>query len=163
MPPMFSPSPVSCGEHTFRVSDQGTGSLYGKDEATIAETANRLVLVSGGGAVTLQAAGGSYAFRFECSTNRLSVFAAQEIPEPTAPPDPSDEEPASGPTGDVNGDGTVDIMDVIALNKYLLGSAHLADDAKQRADADANTVLDSTDSLLILKYVVSLLKELPVT
>ena len=53
-------------------------------------------------------------------------------------------------------------MDVIALNKYLLGSATLEDDSKARADVDGNATLDSTDSLTILKYVVQLIVALPV-
>ena len=64
--------------------------------------------------------------------------------------------------GDVNGDGAVDIMDVIALNKFLLGSASLEEDAKARADVDCNTEIDSTDSLNILKYIVELIEALPV-
>ena len=64
--------------------------------------------------------------------------------------------------GDVNDDGEVDIMDVIALNKFLLGSTTLEADAKKRADVDLNETLDSTDSLNILKYVVNLVTKLPV-
>ena len=63
--------------------------------------------------------------------------------------------------GDTNSDNTVDIMDVIALNKYLLGSASLSEAAKVNADVDCNTILDSTDSLNILKYVVDLIHSLP--
>ncbi len=85
--------------------------------------------------------------------------------EPTATPtetptqEPSSEEYACG---DVNLDGGIDIMDVIALNKFLLGTEKLSDAAKAAADADGNKALDSTDSLNILKYVVELIDSLPV-
>lgn len=63
--------------------------------------------------------------------------------------------------GDVNGDGEVDILDVIMLNKFLLGSTTLDAQSKGNADVDNNNVIDSTDSLNILKKVVKL-RELPV-
>ncbi len=83
------------------------------------------------------------------------------------PTDKPSEQPSETPVamtkcGDVNGDDAIDIMDVIALNKYILGSMKLDDQAKANADADGNGTLDSTDSLNILKYVVELITELPV-
>ena len=83
----------------------------------------------------------------------------------TSTPDTPDEPdtPADATLyGDVNGDEEIDIMDVIALNKYLLGSSTLDADAKKRADVDLNSLLDATDSLNILKYVVALEKKLPI-
>ena len=65
--------------------------------------------------------------------------------------------------GDVNLDGEVDIMDVIALNKFLLGSSELNKDSKAAADVDLNDQLDFTDSLNILKKVVALIQKLPIT
>ncbi len=65
-------------------------------------------------------------------------------------------------SGDVSGDGEVDIMDVITLNKFLLGSASLDDSERACADVDQNGVIDETDSLNILKYVVELIRVLPV-
>ena len=59
--------------------------------------------------------------------------------------------------GDVNGDGEIDILDVIALNKFLLGSETFSNAQKTAADVDGNSVIDSTDSLNILKYVVELI------
>ena len=44
---------------------------------------------------------------------------------------------------------SVDGMDVIALNKYLLGADTLSDDGKANADVDLNKELDTTDSLNI--------------
>ena len=64
--------------------------------------------------------------------------------------------------GDVNGDGVVDIMDVIALNKFLLGSSSLEDSGRAAADVDLSGGIDSTDSLNILKKVVELVDVLPI-
>lgn len=65
--------------------------------------------------------------------------------------------------GDTDGSGAVDILDVIAVNKYLLGSMTLDADAKQRTDVDRNGEIDATDSLNILKFVVEMIGELPIT
>ncbi|MBR2085901.1 MAG: glycoside hydrolase family 9 protein, partial [Oscillospiraceae bacterium] len=55
--------------------------------------------------------------------------------------------------GDVNCDKVVDIMDVIAMNKHLLGVAKLEDKGLANADVDGNDKVDSSDSLYILKAV----------
>ena len=75
--------------------------------------------------------------------------------------DPKDDKPADGEPfyGDVNCDGEVDIMDVIKLNKYLLGSGELDAQGKLNANVDANKSIDTTDSLNILKCVVALVKQ----
>ncbi len=96
--------------------------------------------------------------------------APSEAPseEPTEAPteEPTDEpteEPTDAPQtgdllyGDINADKAVDIMDVIALNKYLLGSGSLDEDAKKRADVDLNEKVEATDSLNILKCVVEII------
>lgn len=62
-------------------------------------------------------------------------------------------------TGDITEDDEVDIIDAIALNKYLLGSNYLSCYQALTADVDKNTVLDSTDSLMILKEVVGITKD----
>ncbi|MBQ4466200.1 MAG: dockerin type I repeat-containing protein, partial [Oscillospiraceae bacterium] len=75
----------------------------------------------------------------------------------------TDDEPVGDFTyGDVNGDSKVDIMDVIALNKYLLGSSNLDKTQQAAADVDKNGTVESTDSLNILKKVVELIDTLPV-
>ncbi|MBQ4464830.1 MAG: dockerin type I repeat-containing protein, partial [Oscillospiraceae bacterium] len=67
--------------------------------------------------------------------------------------------------GDVNCDKVVDILDVIKLNKYLLGSDTLEDTGKANADVDESKEIDSTDSLNILKCVVEVIdqKDFPIT
>ncbi|MBR2085539.1 MAG: dockerin type I repeat-containing protein, partial [Oscillospiraceae bacterium] len=64
-------------------------------------------------------------------------------------------QPAAAPTyGDVNKDGVLDIMDVIAVNKFILGTGTLDDSARRNADVDNSSIVDSADSLNILKAVV---------
>ncbi len=91
------------------------------------------------------------------------------VPDDTEPTDtepstePSSDEPGTECLyGDVNVDGVVNIADVILLNRSMLGDAELNDDGKDNGDVDDNGMLEATDSLNILKYVVELLDSLPV-
>ena len=59
--------------------------------------------------------------------------------------------------GDVDASGDIDIMDVIKINKFILGSIELPAEQKLAADVDGNGVIDSTDSLNIIKRVVELI------
>lgn len=61
--------------------------------------------------------------------------------------------------GDANVDNEVDILDVIIVNKMLLGSATLTDQGAKNADVDQKNGVDTTDSLNILKLVVKLLTQ----
>ena len=58
----------------------------------------------------------------------------------------------------MNADLDVDILDVIALNKYILGVSALNPSQTAAADADGNHKVDSVDSLMILKYVLELVE-----
>ena len=64
--------------------------------------------------------------------------------------------------GDLTFDDTSSIMDVIALNRYLLGSDYLPTYSQITADTDQNGKLDENDSLNLLKYVVEIIDALPV-
>lgn len=97
------------------------------------------------------------------------VVDAVEEPseEPTAEPtaEPTIEPTEAGGNftyGDVNNDGGVDILDVILVNKFLLGSATLEGDARLAADVDCDGEVGTTDSLNILKKVVEMIESLPV-
>ncbi len=71
--------------------------------------------------------------------------------------------PAATNAGDTNCDGTVNIADVILLNRALLGDAQLTEDGQANADVDLNNTLEATDSLNILKFIVEMIDTLPVT
>ena len=45
-------------------------------------------------------------------------------------------------------------MDVIAVNKFILGMSDPSDAFRKAADMDHNGVIDSNDSLLVLRKVV---------
>lgn len=66
--------------------------------------------------------------------------------------------------GDVNCDGRVDISDAVLLNKAVAGAVKLST-AQQilNSDCDANGETGSNDALVLLKFLVSLVTELPCT
>ena len=53
-------------------------------------------------------------------------------------------------------DETVDIVDVLATNKYLLGVQNFGDYSKLAADVNKDNTVDDSDSMTILKSVVGL-------
>ncbi len=62
--------------------------------------------------------------------------------------------------GDVNCDNTIDIMDVIHINKYLLGNEKLTTSQLASADCNQDGIIDEVDSLDILKYIVGIIDTL---
>jgi hypothetical protein len=64
--------------------------------------------------------------------------------------------------GDANCDGNVDILDVIALNKNLMGSSSLTTQGALNADVDRDGTPTSADALSIMRYCVKLISSLPV-
>jgi hypothetical protein len=64
--------------------------------------------------------------------------------------------------GDANCDGSVNILDVIALNKSLMGSSSLTAQGATNSDVDLDGTPTASDSLNIMRYVVKLISQLPV-
>ncbi len=96
-------------------------------------------------------------------------------PEPTDPDQPTDEELTEAPDeettdatdedilyGDVDLNGKVEITDVIALAKSLMGGDALDAQAAENADVDNNSNVNTTDALNIMKFLVKLVDSLPV-
>ncbi len=91
---------------------------------------------------------------------------AEEVTTTNAP-DVTEDNPDVGTDdilyGDVNEDGTVNVADVILLNRALLGDATLTDSQRERGNCDlVNDTINATDSLTILRFIVELVEELPV-
>ena len=58
-------------------------------------------------------------------------------------------------SGDANLDCEVDILDVIAANKHILGIGTLNKTGMKNADMNGNDTTDPDDSLAILKTVIT--------
>ena len=58
--------------------------------------------------------------------------------------------------GDVNGDEEVGVLDIVMLQKYLLGCTKLTADEAVRADCDHNGKINGFDLGLLKKYVLSI-------
>ena len=59
--------------------------------------------------------------------------------------------------GDVDGNGLVDILDIISMNKAILGQKILTPAQMQCADIDTNGMVDTKDSLMLMKMIVGLI------
>ena len=76
--------------------------------------------------------------------------------KPEAAPETKPESQPAVLYGDVDGNGTVELNDVVLLNRNLLGLSPLTEAQLQAADFNQDTVIDSGDSLLILRSLVHL-------
>jgi hypothetical protein len=65
--------------------------------------------------------------------------------------------------GDVNCDGSVEVADVVLLNKSIVGAATLSASGKINADAYLDGSVDANDAMTILKRLVLSIDSLPVT
>ncbi|MBR2913966.1 MAG: hypothetical protein IKC40_08610 [Oscillospiraceae bacterium] len=77
---------------------------------------------------------------------------------------PTSEDPGDGDVlyGDADCSGAVDILDVIVVNKNLLGAGSLSAQGQKNADVTLDGKPGSDDALAILKYVVKVIDKLPV-
>ena len=63
--------------------------------------------------------------------------------------------------GDVNGDGAVNLVDVIVLNRFLVGGCELSN--YRAADANANCIVDHVDMKVLNAFIVHTITSLPYT
>ena len=59
--------------------------------------------------------------------------------------------------GDINGDNTVALQDLILLNRYLAGQYLISDSNMAAADVNLNYVVDYVDGVLIAKAMSGLI------
>ena len=60
------------------------------------------------------------------------------------------------PDGDADGSGTLDILDVITVNKAILGKEDISPDRIPYIDFNGNGIPDAEDSLVMMKMIVGL-------
>lgn len=74
--------------------------------------------------------------------------------------------PLSNTVGDVNEDGIVNLMDAIALNKYLADVISLTDSQLVAANcniADGTSNINEEDVTSLMRFVINLIQDLPVS
>ncbi|MBE6875738.1 MAG: hypothetical protein E7496_03290 [Ruminococcus sp.] len=59
--------------------------------------------------------------------------------------------------GDADGNGQIDILDVVTLNKAILGKETLSENQLKAIDFNGNGKPDSEESLKLMKYIVGLI------
>ncbi|MBE6850438.1 MAG: hypothetical protein E7504_01680 [Ruminococcus sp.] len=101
--------------------------------------------------------------KFETSLSNGSVTVGTKETDPPETDPPATDPPATDAVyGDVDCNGKVDILDIIVLNKNLLGAADVTPQGKINADVNKDGKPGSDDSLSILKFIVKLIDKLPV-
>ena len=100
------------------------------------------------------------------TTPKQETTTTTTTPAPTQPTQPTETTPVptqpTQPTtvtyGDTNCDGTVNIADVVMLNKYLTNAEKypITDQGKKNADCDTKAGLTTNDSYCIIRSIVKL-------
>lgn len=60
-------------------------------------------------------------------------------------------------SGDINGSGTVDIIDMIAMKKYFAGNYIIPDELIASADLDGNSEIDTVDMAVLRKILLGVI------
>lgn len=74
-------------------------------------------------------------------------------------PDTTESKTEELKAGDANGDGEIDILDVITINKAILGKETLTENGLKAIDFNGNGKPDSSEALTLLKYIVGLITD----
>ena len=88
-----------------------------------------------------------------------TTIAAETTVESTVPTETETTEAKTRKLGDVHYDDHIDIMDVIKMNKFILGTATIRKDELVYADIDKDGSVSATDSLWLLKRIVEMISE----
>lgn len=131
---------LSAGKYAFKISNSGTNEVFGKDSTTITDTANRIVLSKSGSDIVLNATGGTYEFKFELSTNRLSVYTSDKTADCI---------------GDVNADGKFNIADAVLLQKWILAVPNVSLPDWKAADLCEDGVINVFDLCMMKRMLIN--------
>ncbi len=93
------------------------------------------------------------------ATTEPTTKATEPTTKATEATEPTKEAAKVTLYGDLNADKDVNIMDVIAVNKYLLGLKDLDDQALANADVNADSKVQSDDGLHVLKLALEMEKQ----
>jgi len=66
-----------------------------------------------------------------------------------------------GQRGDVDNNGNINVLDILAVANHILGMATLTGDAYERADCDGNGTINILDALGIANVMLGIFPEYP--
>ena len=64
-------------------------------------------------------------------------------------------------SGDVNGDGKIDVSDAIMVLRNIVGLVELTPAQELATDVNGDGKIDVSDAIMILRYIVGLITEFP--
>ena len=96
------------------------------------------------------------------STNGAVVVGKEDTTEKTTEKTteaekPTEANPSTGLKGDADCSGEVDILDVITINKAIMGKENLSEQGLKNVDFDGNGKPDSSESMTVLKLIVGMI------
>lgn len=142
------------------------GYLYGTDSASYEiKTESGSVTIGKGSVTTTETKETTVTTGSEDTTTTTSA----DTTETTASSDTekpgttgSTAAPGDALYGDVNCDSRVEIADAVLLNKIAAGAVSItSDEQRANSDCDANGEVNSSDALVLLKFLVQLVNSLP--
>ena len=92
-------------------------------------------------------------------SHKFSAGNTWEVWTPVVPTNPPTDPPTPSPyttvfLGDVNSDGSVSLLDVLSIQKAILGSQTLTQTQLLTADVNADKVVSVTDVIILMRYQV---------
>ncbi|MGN0450088.1 MAG: leucine-rich repeat protein [Ruminococcus sp.] len=144
---------LKCGE-TAQIVAIGEGNItYSSSDESVAQVSSKGVVKAVGEGytvITINAAGNN---NYNSDTERIIVFVSGTA-NPTEPTKPVQI------IGDVNGDGSVTVLDATMLQKYIAGLTSLSDEQLTLADTNGDGSVTILDATQIQKYLAGLVTEL---
>lgn len=145
---------LKCGE-TAKIVAIGEGNItYCSSDESVAQVSSKGVVKAVGEGytvITINAAGNN---NYNSDTERIIVFVSGTVntTEPTTKPDQI--------IGDVNGDGSITVLDATTLQKYISGLVSLSNEQLAFADTNGDGSVTVLDATAIQKYIAGLVTKL---
>ncbi len=144
---------LKCGE-TAQIVAIGEGNItYSSSDKSVAQVSSKGVVKAVGEGytvITINAAGNN---NYNPDTERIIVFVSGTA-NPTEPTKPVQI------IGDVNGDGSITVLDATTLQKYISGLVSLSNEHLALADTNGDGTVTVLDATAIQKYIAGLVTEL---